>query len=356
MKQLGLFGLSQRLKDLSESGDPLEKLNQIVDFEQFRSELEMGLNFSERLKGGRPPHDAVVVFKILILQTLYNLSDDQIEYQIRDRLSFMRFLGFHLSDKVPDSKTIWLYRERFCQDGLIDRLFSKFGDILVNQGYLAMGGQIVDASIIQAPRQRMTKAEKEQVKKGEIPKDWQAKPNQLAQKDLDARWMVKYTKAKDDTKGAVDLSLPFFGYKNHLSTDRRFGFIRKSKVTAANIFDGHILPDLLDSANTCLDVYGDTAYNTEENLTHLEKRGFRSKLHCKKPKRKPMPTLIKRGNTTKSRIRSHVEHVFAVQKEQMGLFVRTIGLKRAKVKIGLANLTYNMKRLIFWEQRKLLIG
>ena len=117
MKQLGLFGLSKRLKDLSENGDPLEKLSQIVDFEQFRSELETGLNFSERLKGGRPPHDAVVVFKILVLQTLYNLSDDQIEYQIQDRLSFMRFLGLHLSDKVPDLKTIWLYRERFSKDG-----------------------------------------------------------------------------------------------------------------------------------------------------------------------------------------------------------------------------------------------
>jgi IS5 family transposase len=205
------------------------------------------------------------VFKILILQTLCNLSDDQIEYQIQDRLSFMRFLGLHLSDK-PDSKTIWLYRERFSKGGLMDRLFSKFGDILVNRGYLSMGGQIVDASIIQAPRQRMTKAEKEQVKKGEIPKDWQAKPSQLAQKDLDARWMVKYTKAKNETKGAVDLAIPFFGYKNHLSTDRRFGFIRKSEVTSANVFDGHILPNLLDSANTC------RKYNRKILLNHIKNK------------------------------------------------------------------------------------
>jgi IS5 family transposase len=268
----------------------------------------------------------------------------------------MRFLGLHLSNKVPDAKTIWLYRERFSKNGLIDRLFSKFGEILVNQGYLAMGGQIVDASIVQAPRQRMTKAEKEQVKKGEIPKDWQTKPNKLAQKDRDARWMVKYTKAKDETKGIVDLAIPFFGYKNHISTDRRFGFIRKSEITAANAYDGHILPDLLDSENTSRDVYGDTAYNTQENQAYLEKRSFRSKLHCKKPRRKLMPTLAKRGNATKSRIRAHVEHVFAVQKEQMRLFVRTIGIKRAKVKIGLANLTYNIKRFVFFEKRKLATG
>lgn len=350
MKQLGLFGLSNRLKNLSDSGDPLEKLSKIINFELFRDELEKGLALSDGEKGGRPPHDAVLIFKILILQTLYNLSDDQIEYQIQDRLSFMRFLGLHLSDRVPDSKTIWLYRERFSKNGLMDHVFSKFGDILVNQGYLAMGGQIVDASIIQAPRQRMTKEEKEQVKKGEIPKDWQANPHKLAQKDREARWVVKYSKAKDDTK-SIDLAIPKFGYKNHIATDRRFGFIRKSEVTPANTFDGSLLPNILDRNNTCMDVYGDTAYNTEHNQTYLDNHGFRSKLHNKKPKRKPMPVLTKKGNTTKSRIRAHVEHVFAVQKDQMGLFIRTIGINRAKVKIGLANLTYNMKRFIFFENR-----
>jgi len=355
MKQLGLFGLSNRLKNLSESGDPLERLNQIVNFELFRDELEKGLAFSDGSKGGRPAFDAVLIFKILILQTLYTLSDDQIEYQIQDRLSFMRFLGLHLSDKVPDSKTLWLYRERFSKNGLMDRLFYKFDQILKEQGYLAMGGQIVDASIIQAPRQRMTKEEKEQVKQGEIPKDWQTKPHKLAQKDRDARWVVKYSKTKDKKKG-VDLAIPMFGYKNHISTDCRFGFIRKSDVTAANAFDGSLLPNILDKDNTCMDVYGDTAYNTQDNQTHINNNGFRSKLHCKKPKRKPMPVHIKRSNTTRSRIRAHVEHVFAVQKEHMRLFIRTIGLKRAKVKIGLANLTYNMKRFIFFETRKASMG
>ena len=356
MKELGLFGLSKRLKDLSESGDPLEKLKEIVNFELFRDELEKGLNFSEGLKGGRPACDADLIFKILILQTLYNLSDEQIEYQIQDRLSFMRFLDLHLSDKVPDAKTNWLYRERFSKNGLIDHVFSKFGEMLVNQGYLAMGGQIVDASIVQAPRQRMTREEKAQIKKGEIPTDWQAKPHKLAQKDRDARWIVKYTKAKDDNKNSVDLAIPSFGYKNHISIDRRFGFIRKTEITAANAYDGHFLTSLLDLENTSRDVYGDTAYSTEDNLNYLENHGFCSKLHRKKPKRKPMPLLLKKGNTTKSKIRAHVEHVFAVQKEQMNLFVRTIGLKRAKVKIGLANITYNIKRLIFFEKRKLTTG
>jgi len=354
MKQLGLFGLSKRLQDLSE--DPLEKLKEIINFELFRDELEKGLNFSEGLKGGRPSCDAVLIFKILILQTLYNLSDDQIEYQIQDRLSFMRFLDLHLSDKVPDAKTIWLYRERFSKNGLIDQVFSKFGEMLVNQGYLAMGGQIIDASIVQAPRQRMTKEEKVQIKKGEIPTDWQAKPHKLAQKDRDARWMVKYTKAKDDNKNSVDLAIPSFGYKNHISIDRRFGFIRRTEITAANAYDGHLLPNLLDKENTSRDVYGDTAYSNENNLNYLKSRGFCSKLHRKKPKNKPMPIPLKKGNTTKSKIRAHVEHVFAVQKEQMHLFVRTIGLKRAKVKIGLANITYNIKRLIFFEKRKLTTG
>ncbi|NBT85117.1 MAG: IS4/IS5 family transposase, partial [Alphaproteobacteria bacterium] len=181
-------------------------------------------------------------------------------------------------------------------------------------------------------------------------------PHKLAQKDRDARWMVKYTKAKDDNKNSVDLAIPSFGYKNHISIDRRFGFIRRTEITAANAYDGHLLPNLLDKENTSRDVYGDTAYSNENNLNYLKSRGFCSKLHRKKPKNKPMPIPLKKGNTTKSKIRAHVEHVFAVQKEQMHLFVRTIGLKRAKVKIGLANITYNIKRLIFFEKRKLTTG
>ena len=150
MIQPGLFDMNNRLESLSKFGDPLEKLKEVVDFEVFRSETEEGLGLSDRSKGGHPPYDSVLIFKILVLQTLYNLSDDQTEYQIKDRLSFMRFLDLALCQNVPDAKTIWLYRERLAQKGLIEKLFSTFDQALKDRGYLAMSGQIVDGTPVQA--------------------------------------------------------------------------------------------------------------------------------------------------------------------------------------------------------------
>ena len=108
--QPGFFDLDERYAALSAAGDPLERLAAVVDFELFRPELDAALERSDRTKGGRPPYDPVLMFKILVLQTLYTLSDDQTEYQIRDRLSFMRFVGLALEDRVPDAKSIWLLR------------------------------------------------------------------------------------------------------------------------------------------------------------------------------------------------------------------------------------------------------
>ena len=350
MSAFSMFGLSARLEALSAFGDPLERLTNTVNFELFRPTLEEGFNFSQRLQGGRPPYDAVLMFKILVLQSLYTLSDDQTEYQIKDRLSFMRFLGLTLSQKVPDAKTIWLYRERLKKKEMMILLFRLFDQALQEKGYLAMGGQIVDASIIKAPRQRMSQEEKAAIKEGLIPQTWQDQPAKLAQKDRDARWMVKLSKAKGTAQG-VDLAIPSFGYKNHLSTDQRYGFIRKYAVTAANQGDGPILFQLLDKHNTSRKVWGDRAYRTQAHEERLLDEGFLSHIHRKKPKNKPMAKATQRANGKKSKIRACVEHVFATQKERMKLFIRTIGLKRAEMKIGLANLTYNLQRLVFWEKR-----
>lgn len=355
MNQPGFFDLSDRYESLSKFGDPLEKINAVVDFEVFRYPIETGLSFSDGSKGGRPPYDAVLMFKILVLQSLYNLSDDQIEFQIKDRLSFMRFLGLHLWNQIPDAKTVWLYRERLKNQGLHEKLFDTFDQMLKDRGYLAMSGQIVDATIVSAPRQRMTRSEKEQIKAGKIPQDWESNPAKLAQKDRDARWVVKYKKSKG-ADNLVDIAIPFFGYKNHISTDKRYGFIRKYQVTDASCYDGRILKGILDKSNTARLVWGDTAYRSSENERLLAAQGFRSQLHRKKPKGKPMPAHIRQGNQTRSGIRAKVEHVFAVQKEQMGIFIRTIGLQRATVKLSLANMAYNIKRLVFWENRRVLAG
>jgi transposase, IS5 family len=347
----GFFDVDDRLKRLSDLGDHLEAFRAAVDFEMFRPELNTALAYSDGAQGGRPPFDPVMMFKILVIQATNNLSDERAEFLINDRLSFMRFLGLGLSGRVPDARTIWLFREKLTKAGSIGPLFERFDATLRAAGYIAMSGQIVDASLIAAPRQRNTENEKSAIKEGRIPDDWRDKPAKLRQKDRDARWTVKFTKAKPREDGSmppVDLAIPVFGYQNHISIDRGFGFIRKWSATDAAAYEGRRLREgLLDKANTAGGVWADTAYRSQANEGFLAKNGFVSHVHRKKPKGRTMPEAISRANNAKSKIRSKVEHVFAEQKDRMGLFIRTIGITRATVKIGLTNLVYNIKRLLF---------
>ena len=165
-RQAGFFDVDDRLKRLSDLGDQLEAFEAAVEFEAFRPELNAALTYSDGTQGGRPPFDPVMMFKILVIQTTNNLSDERAEFLINDRLSFMRFLGFGLSDRVPDARTIWLFREKLTKAGAIGPLFERFDATLRQSGYIAMAGQIVDASLIAAPRQRNTQDEKKAIKDG----------------------------------------------------------------------------------------------------------------------------------------------------------------------------------------------
>src|SRR3954449_4482061 len=300
-------------------------------------------------KGGRPPFDHVLMFKVLVLQAMHSLSDERCEYLIKDRLSFMRFLGISVADAVPDANTIWTFREALKRAGTIDALFRRFDELLRPSGFVAMSGQIVDATIIAAPKQRNTQEEKQALRDGRIPEDWKDKPAKLAQKDCDARWTIKYTKAKPKEDGVpqVDLAIPAFGYKNHIAIDRAHGLIRKWTATHAAAHDGARLEDVLDRDNTASEVWADTAYRS----VMLARRGFISRIHRKKPKGKTMPERTRLANAQKSKVRSAIEHVFAHQKGLLNLTIRTIGLARARVRIGLANLAYNMRRFI-WLRTK----
>lgn len=209
--QPGFWDLDERYERLSAVGDPLEKLNSIIPWAVFEKPLAKALKRSDGSKGGRPPFPAVLMFKILALQALYNLSDDQAEFVIQDRLSFMRFLGLGLSDKVPDAKTIWLFRESLVRAGAIDNLFARFDKHLSRSGYLAKGGQIVDATIIQAPRQHNSQDEKDAIKAGEIPDEWKDKPAKLAQKDRDARWS-RQCLSLEDQRGVAERQWPEVGH------------------------------------------------------------------------------------------------------------------------------------------------
>ena len=352
--QPGWFDLDERYAALSAAGDPLERLDSVVDFELFRAELDAALERSDRVKGGRPPYDAVMMFKILVLQTLYTLSDDQTEYQLKDRLSFMRFAGLALEDRVPDAKTIWLYREQLTRAGAIERLFAGFDAALRNAGYLAMGGQIVDATVVEARRPRLTEDEKATVKGGDVPAGWSKAKR--AQIDTDGRWTIKRGRRRPPDTGepqarVAEIAVPVFGYKNHLGIDRRHGFIRRFVVTDAARHDGRQLGRLLDPDNTASSVWADSAYRSAANVALLARRGLVPHLQRPKPRGKAMPAHVARGNASRARVRVAVEHVFAAQKCRLGLVIRSVGLARATARLGLANLVTNMRRLVWFKTR-----
>ena len=317
--QPGFFDVDERLKHLSGLGDHLEACAAAVDFEMFRADLVAALAYSDGAPGGRPPFDPVMMFKILVIAAMDNLSDERAEFLINDRMSFMRFLGLALADRVPDARTIWLFREKLTKAGAIEALFERFDAALRASGYIAMSGQIVDATLVAVPRQRNTDAEKKAIKEGLIPQNWKDKPAKLRQKDRDARWTVKFTKAKpkeDSSAPPVDLAIPVFGYQNHISIDRGFGFIRKWATTDAAAYEGTRLREgLLDRSNTASGVWADTAYRSAANEAFMEKNGFVSRVHRKKPKGRPMPAAMRRANAAKSKIRPYVEHVFAEHRQ-----------------------------------------
>lgn len=353
--QRGFWEVEHWLQELSRQGDPLEKLSATVDFEIFRSVLEEALGPRDAAKGGRPPFDAVLKFRMLVLQALHGLSLDQTEYLVRDRLSWMRFCGLGPGDAVPDANTLWDFREALIAAKALDAVFDRLDQAITEAGYLPMSGQIMDATLVSAPRQRNTDGEKEQIKAGKSARDiWPDKPAKARQKDVDARWTVKFSKAKPAPDGAErpDIAIPTFGYKAHISIDRRHGVIRRRLVTDAAAHDGARLREgLIDPNNTASDVWADTAYRSRANENYLRSIGKVSRIHVKKPKGKPMSKRTSRANARKSAVRSRVEHPFAVLKGPMRLVVRTIGKARAESTITLATMAYNMKRWCLLDRK-----
>jgi IS5 family transposase len=335
--QLGFHDLDKRLDAISAKRDPLEALNGLIPFESFRAEIEAVVRLApeeRKSKAGRKPFDAVMMFKVLVLQTLYNLADEQVEYQIRDRLSFMRFLGLGLEDTVPDATTVWLFREALAKAGLVKTLFERFNRHLDAKGYIARGGQIVDATIVEAPKQHNTREENEAIKAGKTPEGWEENAAKNAQKDKDARW----TKKNEES---------FYGYKNH----RKHKLVRRYAETEASVHDSQKLDEVLDKSNTSNEVWADSAYRSAETEAKLKERGFKSRIHCRAARNHPLSDRQKAANTTRSRVRARVEHVFGDQQNAMGgIFVRTIGIARAAVKIGMMNLVYNMRRFVSLER------
>ena len=280
--QLGLFDEYERLERLSELGDPLTRLNQVMNWEMFRPELQKAFQKERKGPGGRPPYDYVMMFKILVLQKLYKLSDEQTEYQINDRMSFMRFLGIGLESRVPDAKTIWLYRETLTQAHVIDKLFSLFNAQLDEAKLITHTGSIVDATFVDAPRQRNTREENKKIKEGEVPEEWQKAENihKLRQKDTDARWAKKNNETH-------------FGYKDHVKVDADSKLIVDYSVTSASVHDSQELSGLVNDTDKVL--YADSAYSGKEMLESLPAH-VECKVHEKESRNHPLTDEQKESN------------------------------------------------------------
>lgn len=338
MSQAGFFDFDNRLEQLNAHGNPLQTLDDAVDFEAFRDTLERVRDKPRKSNAGRKPYDAVLMFKMLILQSLYGLADGQLEYQVRDRISFMAFLGLRPGDEVPDEKTVWLFREQLTQLGLIERLFEQFDEDLTEAGFAAAKGSIVDASIVEAPRQRNTREQNAQIKRGERPAEFDENPAKGRQKDTDARWVKKH-------------HINRFGYKNHVNVDAKHKLIRKYTVTDAATHDSQAIDELLDpreTNNTNKDTYGDSAYRSAAITDRLEQQGYRDRIHRKGVRGRPLDERGQRSNQNKSKVRARIEHVFGRQAQfacHLGkTLIRCIGIRRARATIGLRNLTYNLDR------------
>lgn len=330
MIQLGFLDFDTRLQRIDKAGDPLTTLNEAIDWEIFRPLIEKAREKERKSNAGASGFDAILLFKILVLQSLYNLSDEGLEFQILDRYSFSRFLGLHAASKVPDSTTIWRFRNDLASAGIIETLFNQFNAFLLDNGFRAQKGQIVDANIVRVPIQRNSREENQQIKAGKEPEDWEH--HKRCQKDTDARWVKKN-------------GTNYFGYKNHVSIDVQYKFIRRYAVTSAEVHDSNIFVELLDPANTSRDIWADSAYRSQEQIDDLRDKGYREHLQRKGCRNKKLTAWEKQGNRTRAKTRSRVEHVFGVQAQRACyLLLRSIGIVRAKAKIGLRNLAYNLSR------------
>jgi transposase, IS5 family len=280
------------------------------------------------------------LFKLLILQQLYNLSDEGLEYQTHDRESFRRFVGLSPSAEVPDATTVWLFRERLREAGLIEELFERFNEFLSGNGYAAQGGQIIDATLVPVPIQRNSREESKQLKQGKIPFEWEENPRKLSQKDTDARWTKKNGESH-------------FGDKNHINIDGEYGFIRNHSVTNASVHDSKQFCAVLDPENEGEQIWADSAYRSQALEQALEEVGFKSEIHERGYRKHPLTQAQKAMNREKSKVRAKVEHVFGAWVMGMGgKLVRCIGIKRVSAQLGLKDLVYNLKRYLFWSKKE----
>jgi len=346
MKQIHLNGTETQLAKLTKLGDPLLKINKTINWEIFRKPIEKAIR-KDMAKGGRPPFDSVLMFKITILQQWYGLSDMAAEYHINDSLSYMRFLELEVGDKVPDGNTIWDFKEALKENEVDRKLFDLFVKMLEEQGIITHKGSIIDATFVTVPKRHTSKTDNEHLKAGGELEDLSAKSaerqekgeiksveNVEAQIDMDARW----TKKGDES---------FFGYKDHVKCDNDSKIITNFSVTDASVHDSQEFVGLVDEKDNDLKL--DSGYVGDEFQKAILKEFPHIKIHvCAKAFRNtPLTDEDKTKNKEIAHTRARIEHIFGYMTRFMaGITSRVHGLARVKRDITAKNLAYNIKRYV----------
>jgi IS5 family transposase len=347
MRQLLMFGVERQLEKLEKMGDQLLALRNKINWEIFRSIIEKAIRKADYSKGGRPPWDVVLMFKIVILQQWYNLSDGSVEDQINDRRSFQRFLGLECGDKVPDKNTIWDFKEALANAEIDRKLFDFFNEYLEEAGVITKNGSIIDATFVTCDKRHTTKKDDKSLKEGDCPHDLHEKcaerlesrqikddEHVFSQMDFDARWTKKGNES-------------FFGYKDHVKCDKDSKIITDFTVTDASVHDSQELIDLVNKDDTTVDL--DAGYTGADIKKAVLKKCPNVELNiCARPYRsRPLTDDEKALNRIISSRRCRIEHIFGYMTRFMGgLVLRCHGINRAYRDICHKNLAYNLKRFV----------
>jgi IS5 family transposase len=287
-------------------------------------------------KGGRPPYPTQALVKIIVLQQLYgNLSDEDTEYALLDRGSWQRFIGMADARDLPDARTIWHFKNQLARSDSAPALFAAVQAQLNAAGLTAKGGQMIDATIVPAPKMHFSKEEKASLADGKTPAHWSQK--QAAHKDTDADWTAK--------RGQWH-----HGYKAHVNADQKHKLIRIVDITPANKSDMNHFEEMFD---TCPErqqsgktVHADRGYDSAANRQALKANKLRDGVARNDDRKRHDQTEIHTRNWKLARIRARVEHVFGAWEKVIGKSIRCIGLVRAKAQITMQAIVVNLRRWV----------
>lgn len=322
------FILENQYKKIRGLGDRLFFMKEIIDWKPFVPIIKTAF-YDNCEEGGRPHTDEVLIMRILVLQSLYNLTDPELEFQIHDRISFRNFIGF--PDKIPDFSTIWRIRDRLKELKIDEKIWSELQIQLDKKGYSFTKGVIQDATFIESDL-----GKKRHYKENKAKKDGEEivyTNKQISHIDKDAKFSIKNNQIH-------------FGYKSHIKSDIDYQLIREITVTTANVHDGNI--DLCEEKDIAM--YRDKGYCGKK----LKHDRVEDKTMIRKNKNND---VIKKWNHEISKIRCVGERPFSVVKIVFdGVKTYVKSLERVRIKEVFKYFSYNLYHLVTLERRKIAIA